>query len=1788
VQSSSDSLRHWQADRLRPPGAIIPAGDGVAPGAATAPGSGAPPDWARSLGWTGPASDLYAAFASALLQVVVDDQGGTQGPLWPDLWTRLNSGPALALAGLFGISDEQTLQVFLERVDRLRDQIQTQLEVWEAEQTRYGIYDTRISGANLVAILPATAEVGQDTHYLAREMALRFLMADMQILPLGGGAAEAFGATGTAVATNPGAWEFRSRISEVVRLIVKLRQRFENHVRSAQSPALVSDVKFEVKPREVPNRWIPLDQFVGGALADAQELALAGAATGAVPAAELEKAMALLREVLEQNGKTTFAPFQQRAFRRVITRLITGAAADRPEGTVVGAGTGSGKTLAYFAPALFYVILERVLRGRKGTKSMAIYPRTKLAEKQFEEFFGLIRILNGLPGQSVKVTLGIEYGQTRYTADQLFEKWAKWPTVGDPVGVRFPAMTCPDCQSPLIVPMAGRNNPAQRRLICSSPNCTFSPVNWVVLTKDEMGANPPDVLVLVTESLSDRLTSPAHQAIFGNDDYPAPALVMVDEIHLHTGTKGMQIGYVLRRLAARLRAAPEPSRRPLHFIGLSATIAAPQEFFHDLTGLEMNRIAVEVPNREAGETRVDGAEYFIFVKPKSTGESAVLSTLIQTAMAVVHNMWQPDGDRVYKTFGFVNSLDIVYRWQRRLLDAEQNLRLFDLRSPATIARRPLLQDYFNSAEQCAGCVGGPNPACRLFQEGECWWFMAHGRGLADPMKIKTISSQDEENQVEADDDLVIATSSLEVGYDDPTVMAVIQYLSPANAASFVQRKGRGGRQVGTRPLMVTVLSPYRPIDVFNYQNHERLMDPEFRRLPLNPGNKLVQRIHGFYALLDWLGQRAAAEGAGYEAPSLNREMVAFIKRATADEANLNQIRAYIREAFGLPEAEVAALLKSPASEGILSFGLLKLVRRFESPNRPGTSVKDLMADYVPSALFNDINLPELTVDTGRKAEPIRIALGLSETALGKVSYRWKMPYWFPLDSAQSIGQNRLSVSIDEDRIRTAGELAKVDKGEMPLRVQPTLTRGGLYPDLRVFRPERIIVKPFTDPKGTVVWSMDPASGLVSPSTSAKPGTVRLLDRTSSHPLSFYQVRWDEGRMGDHHGDPRQLGLFAAAKVPLLSDLVLLSGNPWLQVRKIYAGATASLVGEDSAEWSGKVFYRTPAGEPAALGFDFKTEGVVFKLNPDLELALSPGQGLLRHLRHKAFAAGLQRWAQTESQNLFTVQRLTDALLAMTRELNRPMAEAAGEFAAGLHDVAFAGVLQSLYGHLARQVRAQMELMAADAEFRGAVAAQAREAFGGDSMVFVRDVFVHSLEHALRKGVQVVAGVENDEDLAGHAEMTADYENPRPEISLFELGMYGTGLMRALHQRLREAPEEFWREVERLVMECPVATGEEFLQQVLSLPEAALRAIAGRVQAVEGAPGPLQRTAAFAELAGWFRQRGGLYLTTELYRNLRKLFIRPFELADFAMAQPLENWTLYRQVERFRQNLERMTGRQPLDEEMRLLLYREVVAGGTTPLRELLDLHRQNRQVLFTRLLQTIADNLKRRPLYDQFLMAINSVDQIRTLAEQTPEERVQFLTGLCTIDAKVAPGFEEALFASLGAGLTYAELYWHHYTGNVDAALQQRVEEALIQESLQEAIGRRILQSCYDGCPDCLEGGCELDSPAVTRFSLSRRLLSDVLAGLKQRWTVALSAAYPEQTAGRARELFRGGALRVHIRYKAGQEPQLVSAVGQLKACGIPMPDDRVYGVELHSSGLARLDLADGCLYEVVLQQRRG
>ena len=214
------------------------------------------------------------------------------------------------------------------------------------------------------------------------------------------------------------------------------------------------------------------------------------------------------------------------------------------------------------------------------------------------------------------------------------------------------------------------------------------------------------------------------------------------------------------------------------------------------------------------------------------------------------NLWILPASSDRWSFVFTDKLDVTNRLYWDLLDAEgwwDERRLRKGRVPTTLA-------HARSANQSRLREAFRDPKESRLEAGQWWWMseaLGHPLESDQPLRVGRTSSQD---QGVSDADVIVATATLEVGYDDSQVGAVIQHKAPHDAARFLQRKGRAGRRPEMRPWTVVVLSDWGA-DRFAWQAYNQLFDPQLEATRLPMGNRYVLRMQATYATLDWISRQ---------------------------------------------------------------------------------------------------------------------------------------------------------------------------------------------------------------------------------------------------------------------------------------------------------------------------------------------------------------------------------------------------------------------------------------------------------------------------------------------------------------------------------------------------------------------------------------------------------------------------------------------------------------------------------------------------------------------------------------------------------------------------------------------------------------------------------------------------------------------------------------------------------------------------------------------------------------------
>lgn len=801
---------------------------------------------------------------------------------------------------------------------------------------------------------------------------------------------------------------YRSRSAETVRLLATLRQAFRNESILAGRP-LVLDYRFLHRPRRRPRRDLP--------------------------ASDLKS---WVQDLLGSNGHAalrhlvppTVSAFQARSTQQVLRGLNSSEAG----GVVVTAGTGSGKTLAFYMPMLAWACDQA--SQRQGVLALALYPRNELLKDQLRTLVGYALRLRTAGSTPDPVSLATWFGPTPASAKMVYEgKVDTWHKVAG--GYRCPFLQCPaeECEDGSMIWPNQQLRAGIELLRCTSCG-TEVPGTILRLTRYSARSEPARVMLTTTESLNRQLASPGNLRAFGVNPASLRA-VLLDEVHTYEGTTGAQNAYLLRRLRHAL------GRTPL-WAGLSATLTDASSFFGRLVDLEAGQISVVEP--DPSELEESGAEYLLALRHNPHGETGTLSTTIQTAMSLSRaldpmtaNPFNPPVDSQgiigSRLFVFTDKLDSTNRLYWDLLDAEGWAWPGQVKQGTT----PLTLAHLRSPAQSALPAGRRQDPRIRDQDGQLWWlaeFLGHEVDSDVQKRIDRTSSQD--SGVATDADIVVATASLEVGFDDDRVGAVLQHKAPHDAAQFLQRKGRAGRNSATRPWTVVVLSDWGR-DREAWDAYDALFSPVLppRSLPLE--NLYVLRIQAVYSLLDWLARQlnygrqstwrdssAPAQlldtDARWRADTEDRqrrlaELLSAVLRNGPERTGLVR---HLRRSLSLGSGATAdvtldrILWQSPRP--LLAAVVPTLRRRLRDQwagERPQVDESSLrtrtpLRDFVPGNLFDDLLVPdvELTVPWTRNEvviEHLPALRAIREFLPGNVSRHFGVwasnkRHWVPLPS----------------------------------------------------------------------------------------------------------------------------------------------------------------------------------------------------------------------------------------------------------------------------------------------------------------------------------------------------------------------------------------------------------------------------------------------------------------------------------------------------------------------------------------------------------------------------------------------------------------------------------------------------------------------------------------------------------------------------------------------------------------------------------------------------------------------
>lgn len=198
------------------------------------------------------------------------------------------------------------------------------------------------------------------------------------------------------------------------------------------------------------------------------------------------------------------------------------------QNVVVATGTASGKTESFLYPILFE-LYQQYLDGKlsePGVRALILYPMNALANDQRRRLGEICQNLKDA-NSDFKPTFGQYIGAT---PEDERDGWRNAKTH------------------------------EENRL----------PGEWVF--REEMRGNPPHILLTNYSMLEYLLIRPEDSALFDGNRGRHWQFIVLDEAHQYRGTKGMEMGMLVRRLKQRLHTGGR--KHPFRCIATSATISS--------------------------------------------------------------------------------------------------------------------------------------------------------------------------------------------------------------------------------------------------------------------------------------------------------------------------------------------------------------------------------------------------------------------------------------------------------------------------------------------------------------------------------------------------------------------------------------------------------------------------------------------------------------------------------------------------------------------------------------------------------------------------------------------------------------------------------------------------------------------------------------------------------------------------------------------------------------------------------------------------------------------------------------------------------------------------------------------------------------------------------------------------------------------------------------------------------------------------------------------------------------
>ncbi len=572
--------------------------------------------------------------------------------------------------------------------------------------------------------------------------------------------------------------------------------------------------------------------------------------------------------------------------------------------------TGGGKTEAFLIPLIAHLYNQREHLLRSGripqaaVRSIVIYPTRALANDQARRIAEILYQMNQGAVEDRKISVGVLTGDTPNSGYNLLTE-------------KSLLQLCPRCFS-VLTSFPEKNIQGSDKTIAIARCTCGMEIDYFRLTRQDILSQPPDILITSPDMINRMLQSPRyHSRIFSSNI----DIVVFDEIHMYSSVFGCNVAHLLRRFEEACQ------RKPL-YVGVSATIRNAKQLACLIFDADLDAVRYLRPKGKDEQETKEERPYLDYqaqptryryhyaltpAKLSSGRDQKVTTSVLNVADVVGHLLRDPHFRKTLIFSNFRQDTDDIVRYLRDQEDRYYITYHRDL-LPRLLAMRDS-QDatkdiHFTKTEVDVICAVDRwyRQAWKLgmlYQPSlEVGW---HRGGLERAERIKAVSrfattrrlSAPDEDNSELPIDLMVATSTLELGIDIGDVTTVMNCGAPFTTNEYTQRVGRGGRRKDA--LALTIIDTRNPLDFYFLKYFDHYAHPtldDFEDAPIIISNQEVTKSHVYARLLDWLARHLGnSEKEEIQASDLrdfrfliDRNVIAFREDCRAfGEAIFNEI-----------------------------------------------------------------------------------------------------------------------------------------------------------------------------------------------------------------------------------------------------------------------------------------------------------------------------------------------------------------------------------------------------------------------------------------------------------------------------------------------------------------------------------------------------------------------------------------------------------------------------------------------------------------------------------------------------------------------------------------------------------------------------------------------------------------------------------------------------------------------------------------------------------------------------------